>query len=308
MSTTKWKDNKTSDINEAISLLTDEIPDDDNDNGISRRNWRIEKCFQDNLMASFLKTAVEYNLISFSYDRVSNTGSEENIVPQSGFIVVYTTGTGVNYIINKKSDAKLVLRKMLSYSGKNELDNSTFNLNSDFFLWLVNRLYYTNNKIDVNEDELCINAIKGFKGDTEDSQTKLSASGESVMNVISALSFFLESKQLKNVEIELSYGSHTKIDVSIKSNVLDVNLLSYIGEFDKDAHDEMKAKLNLLVFLEIIPLLIQEYQTDKENDEWNNKCYLDFISDIADTIADKIERKKESLQENAPTIISDSDN
>jgi len=213
VSTTKWKDNKTSDINEAISLLTDEIPDDDNDNGISRRNWRIGKCFQDNLMASFLKTAVEYNLISFSYDRVSNTGSEENIVPQSGFIVVYTTGTGVNYIINKKSDAKLVLRKMLSYSGKNELDNSTFNLNSDFFLWLVNRLYYTNNKIDVNEDELCINAIKGFKGDTEDSQTKLSASGESVMNVISALSFFLESKQLKNVEIELSYGSHTKIDV-----------------------------------------------------------------------------------------------
>ncbi|SDA10201.1 hypothetical protein SAMN02910447_00072 [Ruminococcus sp. YE71] len=295
MSTTKWKDNKTSNINEAISLLTDEISDDDNGNGISRRNWRIEKCFQENLTASFLKTDVEYNLISFSYDKVSNTGSEENNVPQSGFIVVYTTGIGVNYIINKKSDAKIVLRKMLSYSGKNELDNTTFNLNSDFFLWLVNRIYYTNNAIDVNEDELCINAIKAFQGDTEDSQTKLSASGESVINVISALSFFLESRQLNKVSIELSYGSHTKIDVSIRRDVLDVDLLSYIGDFDNDEPDEMKAKLNLLVFLEIIPLLIQEYQTDKENEEWNNKCYLDFISDVADTIADKIEKKKESL-------------
>lgn len=262
MSTTKWKDNKTSNINEAISLLTDEISDDDNGNGISRRNWRIEKCFQENLTASFLKTDVEYNLISFSYDKVSNTGSEENNVPQSGFIVVYTTGIGVNYIINKKSDAKIVLRKMLSYSGKNELDNTTFNLNSDFFLWLVNRIYYTNNTIDVNEDELCINAIKAFQGDTEDSQTKLSASGESVINVISALSFFLESRQLNKVSIELSYGSHTKIDVSIRRDVLDVDLLSYIGDFDNDEPDEMKAKLNLLVFLEIIPLLIQEYQTD----------------------------------------------
>ena len=308
MSTTKWRDNKTSDINEAVALLIDDIHDDDNGNVLSRRNWKIEKCFQNNLTASFLNTDVEYNLINFSYDKVSNAGLDENILPQSGFIIVYTTGVGVNYIINKKSDAKLVLRKMLSYSGKNELDNSTFNLNSDFFLWLVNRLYYANNKIDVNEDELCINAIKGFKGDTEDSQTKLSASGESVMNVISALSFFLESKQLKNVEIELSYGSHTKIDVSIKSDVLDVNLSSYIGDFDNNDQNEMKAKLNLLVFLEIIPLLIQEYQTDKENEEWNNKCYFDFISDVADTIAEKIDRIKEALQEKTPTLVTDSDN
>ena len=35
---------------------------------------------------------------------------------------------------------------------------------------------------------------------------------------------------------------------------------------------------------------------------------FEIISDIADTIADKIERKKESLQENTPEIASNSVN
>lgn len=173
-------------------------------------------------------------------------------------------------------------------------------IDSDFFLWLINRIYYANNEIDVGEEPssvLKINAIKGFQGDTEDSQTTVTASGESVMNVISVLSFFLESRQLKKVSIELSYKEHLKIDVVIKSGVLDINLMSYMGELDSKNIDEKKASLFLLMYLHIVPVLIQEYSTDKENELWNIRRYVDFIEDVADTIAKKIEDKKDSIKQ-----------
>lgn len=303
MSTTRWKDNTKSNINEAIDLLVDTILDDDSTASICRKNWKIQKCFPDNLSFPFLSSTIEFNMVNYSYDKVT-TGAEDNIVPQNGFIVVYCLGNSVYYIISKKADNKTILRKMLSYSGKNELDNdnSSIKTDSDFFLWLIKRIYYGDNSIEINdEDSLVINAIKAFQGDTEDSQTKLSASGESVINVISALSFFLESKQLKTVTIELSYRNHSKIEITIKSDALDVATKSYIGDFDSLDPDEKKARLHLLVYLEIIPLLIQEYRTDKENDLWNTNRYFDFVVDVANTIAKKIDQKKKSIREIAST-------
>lgn len=296
MPTTKWRDNSKSKINEILTLLVDDIPDDDRSLSVCRKNWKIQKCFENNLLFPFLDSEIEFNMVKFSYDKVT-TGVEDNIVPQNGFIVVYSLGNSVYYIINKKTDNKVILRKMLSYTGKNELDDNSTTFSSDFFLWLINRIYYANNIIEVNDDEyLEINAIKAFKGDTEDSQTKLSASGESVMNVISALSFFLESKQLKTVTIELSYRKHSKIEITIKSDALDVDIKSYMGDFMSINPEERKARLHLLVYLEIIPLLLQEYDTDKESDLWNNDHYLNFIGDVATTIANKIEQKKEAIK------------
>ena len=300
MATTRWKDTKVDNIEKAIELIIDDILDDDDESlNMLRKNWRISKGFPNNLTITLLGKNVEFNIINFSYDKITSPGLVENIVPQTGYIIVYSIENQVNYIINKNSDAKLILRKMLSYTGKNEIENNSFGINSDFFLWLVNRIYYANNVIDVDGETpavLKINAIKGFQGDTEDSQTRVSASGESVMNVISVLSFFLESKQLKKVSIELSYREHIKIDVVIKSDVLDVDLISYMGVFDQVGIDEKKARLFLLTYLDIIPVLIQEYSTDKENELWNTERYVEFIMDVADTIAQKINEKKASIE------------
>lgn len=300
MSTTRWKDTRVENIEETINSLMAPIPDDEDTSNISRKNWKMVKLFSNNETITLLEKSVEFNIVNFSYDKITNTGLEKNRVPQTGFIIVYSIENQVNYIINRNSEAKLILRKMLSYNGRNEIDNNSFMIDSDFFLWLINRIYYANNEIDVGEEPssvLKINAIKGFQGDTEDSQTTVTASGESVMNVISVLSFFLESRQLKKVSIELSYKEHLKIDVVIKSGVLDINLMSYMGELDSKNIDEKKASLFLLMYLHIVPVLIQEYSTDKENELWNIRRYVDFIEDVADTIAKKIEDKKDSIKQ-----------
>ena len=165
MATTRWKDSSTAEISKAIALLVDSVENDDRSSGISRENWVIKKIFDDDKTITLFGNDLTYNVIRFSYDKITLYGSEVNVIPQNGIIIVYSNNQTINYIIDKNSDAKLVLRKLLSYTGRNEIDDSGFRFDSDFFLWLINRVYYTNNAIEIAEEngfELELQSIKGF--------------------------------------------------------------------------------------------------------------------------------------------------
>ena len=305
MATTRWKDSSTAEISKAIALLVDSVENDDRSSGISRENWVIKKIFDDDKTITLFGNDLTYNVIRFSYDKITLYGSEVNVIPQNGIIIVYSNNQTINYIIDKNSDAKLVLRKLLSYTGRNEIDDSGFRFDSDFFLWLINRVYYTNNAIEIAEEnglELELQSIKGFSGDTEDSQTKVSASGESVMNIISTLSFFLESRKLKQIKLDLKYKTHERIELILKNGTLEVDLKSYLGSYDEDQTDERIAKLYLMAYIEIVPILIQEYRTDIENDLWNKECYVKFMNNVADTLKVKIEEKTKAINAGLPDI------
>lgn len=278
--------------------MTDSVENDNRSSGISRENWKIAKVFDENKSIVLLGNTLTYNVIRFSYDKITLYGPDANVIPQNGIIIVYSHNGTVNYIIDKNSDAKQVLRKLLSYTGRNEIDDNGFRFDSDFFLWLINRVYYTNNAIEIAEEngfELELQSIKGFSGDTEDSQTKVSASGESVMNIISTLSFFLESRKLKQIKLDLKYKTHERIELILKNGTLEVDLKSYLGSYDEDQADERIAKLYLMAYIEIVPILIQEYRTDIENDLWNKECYVKFMNNVADTLKGKIEEKTKAI-------------
>lgn len=303
--TTRWKDCLTKEINKAISLLTNNVENDDRSSSISRENWVIRKVFNTNKTITLFGNEITYNMIRFNYDKITLYGSDENVIPQNGMIIVYANNNILNYIIDKNSDAMLIIRKLLSSTGKNTIARNGFNFDSDFFLWLINRVYYTNNTIEITEEnglELEIQSIKGFIGDTEDSQTKVSASGESVMNIISTLSFFLESRKLKQIKLDLKYKTHERIQLIIKSETLEVEQKSYLGNFENDEFDEKLAKLYLLAYIEIIPILIQEYTTDIENDLWNKEYYIKFMNNVSNTLKEKIEEKTKAINAGLPDI------
>lgn len=305
MATTRWKDTKTNNLNDAVNLLEATVPNDDATTGIRRVNWRINKVFTDSQEMVLFGHTYSYNLVRFSYDKITSYGVEDNIVPQNGFIIVYSSGAGVNYIIDKNSDAKLVLRKMLSYTGRSEIDDNAFKLESDFFLWLINRIYYSNNTIEIADGEtpeLELESIKGFSGDTEDSQTKVSASGESVMNIISTLSFFLESRRLKQIKVELKYKNHERIELILKSNTVEIDERSYRGDFEAEEADKRIAKLYLMGYVELLPVLIQEYQTDIENDSWNTDAYVRFMNNVSDQLKDMIQAKTNAINAGLPEL------
>ena len=299
--TTRWKDNETTKIDRAIELLVDSVENDDRESKTRRENWEIKKVFDENKKITLFGNKIEYNMIRFSYNRITTYNDEVNDIPQNGFVIVYLNNQTINYIIDKNSDAKSVLRILLSYTGKNEIDDNKLHFENDFFFWLINRVYYANNTIEIaEENNFELQSIKGFSGDTEDSQTKVSASGESVMNIISTLSFFLESRKLKQIKLDLSYKTHEKIGLVLKDGTLEEDFKSYLGSYENDQTDEQIAKMYLMAYVEIVPILIQEYTTDIENELWNKQRYIAFMNDVADTLKEKIEKKTQAINTGLP--------
>ena len=299
--TTRWKDNETTNIDRAIELLVDSVENDDRESKTRRENWEIKKVFDENKKITLFGNKIEYNMIRFSYNRITTYNDEVNDIPQNGFVIVYLNNQTINYIIDKNSDAKSVLRILLSYTGKNEIDDNKLHFENDFFFWLINRVYYANNTIEIaEENNFELQSIKGYSGDTEDPQTEVSASGESVMNIISTLSFFLESRKLKQIKLDLSYKTHEKIGLVLKDGTLEEDFKSYLGSYENDQTDEQIAKMYLMAYVEIVPILIQEYTTDIENELWNKQRYIAFMNDVADTLKEKIEKKTQAINTGLP--------
>lgn len=208
-------------------------------------------------------------------------------------IIIYKYRGTIYYIVDQNSRAKKLLRKLLGYTDKNEISAYNFDFPEDFFVWLVNRVYNSEAVIESaseNETVMTLEEIKGIRGDTEDLQTKVSTSGESVMNVISTLSFLLESRRLNQVILKLSYTGHENICVKLQRATVEYQRL-YNGEFENESNDEMIAKLYLLLYIEILPMLEQEYRTNKEDEIWDQKAYIAFLNGLKDSIIEKIESK-----------------
>lgn len=298
--TTRWRDTVSENINTAIDSLIDDVISDEKVTNITWDNWNLSKAFETNQTMLLNSKNVEYNYIKYSYDQTTagDVYVEDRVVKREGFIITYTTGSGINYIIDQNSSAQKLLRRLLSYSKKNEIERNSFDFSNDFFIWLIYRVYNSNYNIEIAPDEksLKLDAIKGFKGDTEDMQTKVSASGETVMNIISTLSFLLESNNLNQVKLDLNYTGHSNISLVLQKGTVNALLDDYSGSFEQEEVPEQKtAKLYLTVYLEILPLLFQEYNTDIGNELWNKDVYIEFMKNVGETLTEKIQNKISSL-------------
>lgn len=300
MSTTRWSDTETSLLDSAIALLMDPVSIEDKAANISWENWNFTKVFTDNQSMQLNGRNIQYNMIKCTYDQIS-TGErplEDRTVRKSVFIIAYHNGISINYIIDQNSSAQKMLRKLLSYTGKNEIEKNVFSFSNDFFVWLISKVYNSDNVIESNNDNLSdlqLESIKGFRGDTEDSQTKVSPTGESVMNIISTLSFLLESRRLNQIKLELNYADHENISLILKKDCVAIDFKPYQGVYDQDPPDSITAKLYLLVYLEILPIIEQEYQSNVADDVWSNIAYINFMNNVAQNLTEKITAKISTL-------------
>ena len=115
------------------------------------------------------------------------------------------------------------------------------------------------------------------------------------MNLISTLSFLLESRNMRQVKIDFTCLNHPKISLLLQKDTLTLYLEDYIGAFDQDDENQKIAKLYLTIYLELLPFLIQEYNTDISNGLWNNSKYINFIKEVSDELTKKIKNKIDSI-------------
>ena len=101
-------------------------------------------------------------------------------------------------------------------------------------------------------------------------------SGESVMNIISALSFLIESRNLNQITIALSYRNHMNMEISLNNrNTIGFDEDKYLGELVQVPRHEMIATCILSLYMEIVPILLQKYQSDIDLNLWGQgKCVL----------------------------------
>ena len=298
-STTRWRDTVVENIDQAIQKLIDDVTEEEKVTNIIWENWSIQKCFTDNKTIKLNGKDIKFNYITYAYDQVDTT-NENKTARKDGFIIVYSTGYDVNYIIDQNSYAMKLLRKLLSYNGRNELERGNFDFSNDFFSWLIYRVYNKNCNIEVfleKEKKLTVDTIKGIKGDTLDLQTQVTASGEAVMNIISTLAFLLESRNFNQIKLDLNYTDHSNVSLSLQKGTVNVLMNEYSGIFEDDTPEEKIAKAYLLIYLEILPILFQEYYTDIGNDVWNEEVYKQFLKSVGETIREKIDNRIASFDD-----------
>lgn len=298
-STTRWRDTVVENIDQAIQKLIDDVTEEEKVTNIIWENWSIQKCFTDNKTIKLNGKDIKFNYITYAYDQVDTT-NENKTARKDGFIIVYSTGYDVNYIIDQNSYAMKLLRKLLSYNGRNELERGNFDFSNDFFSWLIYRVYNKNCNIEVfleKEKKLTVDTIKGIKGDTLDLQTQVTASGEAVMNIISTLAFLLESRNFNQIKLDLNYTDHSNVSLALQKGTVNVLMNEYSGIFEDDTPEEKIVKAYLLIYLEILPILFQEYYTDIGNDVWNEEVYKQFLKSVGETIREKIDNRIASFDD-----------
>lgn len=303
--TTIWKDKTTNDLEQTIKSLVDEVKPDEK-SSIVWGDWDIHKKFDKNKEIKLGGQTIKYNYISYSYSQYyTKELKDQSKIFKSGFIIVYSNGETIYYIVDQNSYAQKLLRKLLSYNGKSEIEKSTYSFGTDFFIWLIYRVYNSNYNIEISPDDkkLKLDAIKGFKGDTDDLQTKVTATGESVMNIISTLSFLLESNNLNQVKVDLNYSKHSNITLTLQKDTVCIDPNSYCGIFETDEpSEETISKLYLMVYLEILAQLRQEYYNDIDNEDWNTNVHSNFLQQVGKKLSEKIDEKTQAIKNKKQTI------
>lgn len=301
ITTTRWTDERNNSLSIIEELLLNSHPDEISNETASYLNWNIKKQFPNNQNIRLNGKDVEYNVYTFSVDYVPGgvQAEDDMTMRRSGFVITYLSAGKVKYIIDRNSDALTLLRKMLRYTGKGEIVKTAMPVSGDLFVWLISKVYTGDNLIESNSDsldELIIDSIRGFKGNTEDSLTKVSTSGETVMNIISSLSFLIESQNLNQITLDIKYREHTNIEVSLsKKYTIATSMERYMGDLSKKTDFEAKAQLLLLLYSEILPIIVQDYQIAVEAALWGQGKCVEFLQQVADDLEEKIKARIDDL-------------
>lgn len=305
---TRWTDSKSKDIEAALSKFRKADAEDNSNNNNSYANFKKNVLLEKNMEFSVNKKDLVFNVLNYTFDKITKdsqenpTPVEDRTVQQQGTIVIYqekSASSQVKYIINRNSDAQRILRLLLGYSGKNEIITNQLPLSSDMFIWLIKKIYTNDNSINMSSasTNFTVDSLIGFRGRTNDQINKVSADGDTLMNLISTLAFLLESNLMQQIKLNTSYGEHDNVELTISEGVIGTSYKNYSGIYeDEDAVSEViEAKLLILIYLAIIPELVQAYNDSKDDNSWNANEHKRFLNLISEDVREKISVKVSSV-------------
>lgn len=312
---TRWLDNKCKKVEDALKIMSNPSSNNDEGHGSSSlRDLVTTKVLDANEKIVVKDKVITFNVIRYTYNKVSTDDPdnplplEDRTVSKSGSVVVYADGQRVRYIINRNYDAQRVLRFLLGYTGKGEIIKNQPVLKSDMFIWLIKKIYLEENDIDLDDDTpvLRIDNLTEFRGQTEDSTNMVVANGDTIMKILSTLSFLLESNNMKQVKINVAYDEHKSIELVLAKGTIGTSVKNYLGIFQDDDNSSLskedsnliiEAKVYLISYLAILPEIIQTYEDAVDENEWTPTVHKTFLKRVADDLQQKINDRVQDIDQ-----------
>lgn len=304
-STTRWMDRNLHDINEVIVRFNSlQEMKSSKRGGTVYKNLYKKIIFQEIQKFEFNDKSILYNVFEVSVDAISPGVESEEFRTQKINIkvIVYESNKEINYIINRNSDALKYLRKIFSYEEKSAIVKNSITFKGDNFLWLIKKVFYGENSFKINNSmqkskELIINQIIGIRGETSD-ENRLSAQGNTVFNLISTLSFILETKQVRQLMLRLEHTEHENIEVILNDRgKVSVDTDSYSGVYEDFEIDKKIAIILLFVYIDVLPKFILFYYSDIKNNNWTFETRNTFLDDLQEESLHRLKEKKQYLEQ-----------
>src|SRR5699024_5366623 len=296
-----WKDNTEKSMNQILDNILNykewHTPEIDEFDGSVLR-FTLNKRYSDNKHIQIGETEITFNVIDYEHEKVRPREKDNEIRPTrvqtiTGFVIVFTDGKITKYIMNKSyiPQTLTVLRKINNYSGQLEVSDEKFSIKPDFFFWVVNKVIDFPDAQLGDDQNVGIQLVTGFKGETDDKLAEIIGSGDRILNLISTLTFLLETENLSRVEMLLQHKKDTYgMKLGINSYI-EVELEKYTGRYMFHPEEIQSPYIILTMFLIVIPDLFAIYDLEVENDEWNNDRKRSFLNSIGTTIQNRIQEK-----------------
>lgn len=309
MGYSRWTDKSGNSMDEILDNIIDyeewyqhEIDPYDN----SKLNYTVDKIFTENQIITFNGSEVKFNVIKYEYEKLrpgSNNDSMRASRVQSltGLIVIYSDGKTTQYIINKSYTANTLstLRKINNYTKNLLVIEDRYNVDEDFFMWMIYKVLDKPGQTLDDSEEIFIDGIIGFKGQTTDQLAEMTGSGNKIMNLISTLSFLLENESVSQIKAKVRWIKKSpkeqieQIELYLNANsTVDIDVDKYVGEYLFEDEEQRISKTLLMTSLEILPKMIAIYSTEKEEGNWSEKIKKKFfVTMVGEKILTKLKEK-----------------
>lgn len=302
--TTRWKNEKENNYEKNIDSLMDykSIKEQNEGKKSYYQNFKVNKLFENTKEIELANENTKFDFFEVEYEKVREGTDpiEERTDKMSFELLVYNNKGTTKYIISRSSEAMYFIRKLLKYKGQREISDLKVKVDSDFFLWLIYKIYKEDNIFKVtygkDENDIALTNIKFLKGISIDNNN-VTSQGNTVLNLISTLSFVLEKGKIKQLVLCVSYGEHENIEIRLETNgAIGIgDIKEYDGIFEKDEINLRQSKVLLLIYNEILPMITDYYNTDIKDKKWDSKTKVAFLQEIKEEITERIEQMKNTL-------------
>lgn len=160
-------------------------------------------------------------------------------------------------------------------------------------MWIVSKAYSNENKISIEPfSNLVLKKIVELKGKTDDEVNQIEAKGETVLKLLSTLSFILESSAYKSADIQLTYGPYNNLIIRLFcATRISFDTSRYSGKYEGMGEYECNDRLSILIYTELLPMLLKYYNQEVKSNAWTKDKKVEFLQKIAEDVKEKITQK-----------------